>query len=74
MRLLRYSQFVSLASTIVKPDMQEEKTLKPLLKVDLQGDIYFYQQSKKITLDRRDRELFTSINEGKFDYHYKTKD
>ena len=73
MQILRHSEFALLALKIVKPYITEEKTLKPLLKVDLQGDIYFYQQGGRIILDRRDRERFTSRNKNRFDYHYKTK-
>lgn len=47
MPLLRYPEFTLLTLSIVEPYIFEGKTAKPLLRVDLRGNIYFISNVKE---------------------------
>jgi len=54
----------------VLPYIIDEKTVKPMLRVSRDGEIFFYCQEEKFVLTIAERHKFEKANSRKFDYHY----
>ena len=68
-------KFYQDASEFVKGYVIDGQTItRPMLKVSLQGEIYFYHGEEKVVLAMAERNEFEKTYGQRFDYHYEIRD